>query len=88
MLNGLGGFRGFKMPSLIQPRISGLPAFASGGFVSGDSASASVSGGIDVTVMAAPGSAIADIKTRGGIRALKEVMSGRPGEFRAALGIP
>lgn len=81
MLNGL------KMPTLIRPTIAGLPGFATGGFVGGG-ANASISGGVDITVSAAPGSAIQDIKTRGGVKAVRDVVAANPNMFKAALGIP
>ncbi len=81
LLNGL------RMPSLIRPGVSGIPAFAAGGFVSGGSSSATISGGVDVTVSAGPGTVIDTIRTRGGLKALRDVVSQNPQLFKAALGL-
>jgi hypothetical protein len=79
---------GARMPTLKRPTLGGLPSFATGGLVtSGDSASASVSGGIDVTIAADEGSIIKAFTTRGGLKALQQVMSNNPNLFKAALGI-
>jgi hypothetical protein len=79
---------GGRMPTLKRPVIGGLPAFATGGLVtSGDSVSASVSGGVDITVVADEGSILRAVTTRGGVRALRQVMSQNPNLFKAALEI-
>jgi hypothetical protein len=75
------------MPALRSPSRRGLPAFASGGLVTGGSGTADVSGGIDATIGLEEGLVIKHLQTRGGVRALHQVLSANPRLFRAALGV-
>ena len=82
-LDALNGLR----TSSLRRFSHGLPGFASGGFVAGGGGSASVSGGLDITVSAAPGSSLDALRTSGGLKVLREVIGGNPQMFKAALGI-
>lgn len=87
---GVGFFdalNGLQMPSLIRPKVGGLPAFATGGFVSASPSSATVSGGVDITVGVDDGAVIKAFSTRGGVKALQKIVGNNPQAFKAALGI-
>jgi hypothetical protein len=78
---------GARMPTLRSPSRSGLPAFASGGLVTGGGGTTDVSGGIDATIGLEEGLVIKHLQTRGGVRALHQVLSANPRLFRAALNL-